>query len=293
MTPKLWNASTKAYSCLWIPGGAVTLLPPFPIAPRERRAAQGGSLGRSLSLLTKHTPYPLTWCHFTPWTCILSSWVLETSPHHKHGLGANCIPVSFPLVTEEDPTGSSGNLLWHRSEVTCKWGVPYFQNLESVEGDTFGNKSGKHSSREEYSQSKWQLWSTAEIHGASSLEGWKVGTLQLYLLPWGWVLSIHKYGFLKTLLVPSNRTGASSLMGFLRLIQSAMQKGADTCSPLLERQPHHLPPTTQGEQRVPRFRGHNIHLGNLLSRQLHRLLSLDLVDQWWGQESAFLLSLWK
>lgn len=129
------------------PWGAVphSFLPPFPAAPREWRGpmvlVEGGMCWCFL-----------TWGHFTPWICILSSWVLETSFHHKHGLEASWIPAFFPLGTEEDPTCSSGNLLQYGSEVMWKWGVSYFKNHESVEGDTFGNKSGKYSYRKEHNR---------------------------------------------------------------------------------------------------------------------------------------------
>lgn len=145
------QAPKPAVACGSLVGLCHSLLP-FPTAPREWRVAHGVSRGRSLSLLTRaHTlPSDLVPLH----TLNLHPLQLGTwkSPHHKHGLGASCIPASFPLAAEEDPVCSSGNLLWHRSEVMCKWGMSYFHNLESVEGGTFRSKSGKHSSREEYSQ---------------------------------------------------------------------------------------------------------------------------------------------
>lgn len=72
-------------------------------------------------------------------------------------------------------------------------------------------------------------------------------------------------------------TGASSLTGLLRLIQSAMQKGAGYMS-FPKRQFHHLPLMIEGKQCALSFLDHKTHLGCLLNRQPLRLCPRDLLD---------------
>lgn len=71
--------------------------------------------------------------------------------------------------------------------------------------------------------------------------------------------------------------GASCLMGWLRLIQSAVQKGVGYVSSISQRGSSTTAAYDKGKQCVLSFLDHKTHLRSLLNTQPLRLLPNDLI----------------